>query len=300
MRSNISWLKRPGYNPMGWGWLTGCSKITAGCANCYAEALSLRMGWSIHPWTRQHESENIMIHDDRFDQPKSWRKPCMVFVNPMTDLFLDRVPYVALDRMFDVIDACPQHTFIILVKRIKQAAAYFAQRDHHSANVWLGVTVEQPSEVWRIDALLSTWAPVKFLSIEPLLAPLAPLPLKGIDWVNVGAESGQHPRRMNLRWAEAIRDQCLAFEIAFFFKQQNGLRPGQSPWLPDRDGFRWQWHQWPGERHDPVCLDDINRPATFPGQLSQLPLWSPARSDGLLNESDVPPDDLTDYLNRCR
>jgi len=311
-KSTIQWTEAT------WNPVTGCSKVSPGCAHCYAETLSLRFGTSKLPWTPENAAENVVLHPERLDLPLKWRKPRMVFVNSMSDLFHEQVPDEFIDRIFAVMALASRHTFQILTKRPERMLGYLtaasngAQRESHVytdaeqlhrksrkasdpwnvrwpgwplPNVWLGVSVE--NQRWadeRIPQLLDTPAAVWFVSGEPLLGPLNltsacegtrdfltgsdfelldPWPGNPpkIDWVIAGGESGGpedrrlvercpaiihqacdlaaaqpsdmprppsccgtgwRPKPEALAWVRAIRDQCVAAGVPFFFKQWGG------------------------------------------------------------------------------
>jgi protein gp37 len=221
-RSAIEWTDAT------WNPVTGCSHVSEGCRHCYAEALSLRRGWSAKPWTARNAAENVVLHPDRLPQPLRWRQPRRVFVNSMSDLFHERIPAPFLDQVFAVMAQAARHTFQVLTKRPERMSEYLTNRDYGQQplpNVWLGVSVEDQAAVAeRIPLLLQTPAAVRFISAEPLLGPLT-LDLNGIDWVIVGGESGIGFRRMRPEWATDIRDQCTAADVAFLFKQWGGVTP---------------------------------------------------------------------------
>ena len=218
--SKIEWTERT------WNPITGCTKISAGCKHCYAETMAKRlqaMG------TRGYENGfGITVQLDAvFEKPLHWKKPSMIFVCSMADLFHENIAYHYIERVMQIIEQCPQHTFQILTKRAKNMRAFFESRAVPK-NVWLGVTCEnQETADERIPHLLSIDASARFLSCEPLLGDInlwnAGWFLSGenvdINWVIVGGESGHDARPMNPDWARSIRDQCLAANVPFFFKQ---------------------------------------------------------------------------------
>lgn len=199
-----------------WNPVTGCTKISAGCANCYAEIMSRRlcaMG--------QHKYRNsfkLTIHEDALKEPLNWKKPYMVFVCSMSDLFHEEVPFEFIDQVLETMRATPQHTYQVLTKRASQMATYFADRVIPE-NVWVGVTVDIASSKERIDYLRHIDAPIRFLSCEPLLEDLGELDLEEIDWVIVGGESGSRARPMKPEWVLSIKKQADKQGSAFFFKQ---------------------------------------------------------------------------------
>jgi len=200
-----------------WNPTTGCDKVSSGCMNCYAEAITERF---------THNFPNgfkLTLHQDRIDQPRHWRKPSRIFVNSMSDLFHDEVPLEFLHKVFQVMHETPQHIYQILTKR-HERLAQLADSLKWSPNIWMGVSVESQKYVNRIDALRNTPAAVKFLSCEPLLGALK-LDLTNIDWVIVGGESGRNHRPIKQKWVEDILKQCQYEEVAFFFKQWGGITP---------------------------------------------------------------------------
>ncbi len=213
--SSIEWTE------MTWNPVVGCVKISQGCKHCYAERMAKRlkaMGSSRYP-----DGFKPTLHDDLIDQPKRWTKPRTVFVNSMSDLFQEAVPVDFIRRVFETMVACPQHTFQILTKRSGRLAKLAPQLPWPK-NVWMGVSVEDSRVLHRVADLRRVPAAVRFLSCEPLIGSLRALDLSGIHWVIVGGESGPKARPMQEEWAQEIREQCEAHEIAFFFKQWGGVR----------------------------------------------------------------------------
>jgi protein gp37 len=214
-----------------WNPVTGCSKVSPGCAHCYAETLSLRFGWSARPWLPQYAPENVVLHPERLDQPLRWRQPRRIFVNSMSDLYHDLVPDSFVHEVFDRMARADWHSYQILTKRPERmaevVAAYYARRRVSGPipHVWLGVSIENDRWVARADALRATPAAVRFVSAEPLLGPLPSLDLTGIDWLIVGGESGVGARPMAMEWARTLRDDAVREGVAFFFKQWGGRTP---------------------------------------------------------------------------
>lgn len=209
--SAIEWTERT-WNPM-----TGCTKISPGCKHCYAEVMAKRLQAMGTPG--YEGGFRLALHPERLKEPLARKRPTTYFVNSMSDLFHEKVPDTYLDRVFEVIRATPQHTYQVLTKRALRLPRYFATRDCPQ-NVWLGVSVENRRHgVPRIDHLRQVDAPIRFLSVEPLLEDLGPLDLAGIHWVIVGGESGHKARPMAPEWADHVRRQCLQAGVAFFFKQ---------------------------------------------------------------------------------
>jgi len=204
-----------------WNPVTGCTKVSAGCAHCYAERIARRLQAMGQP--NYANGFRLTLHPQALDLPLSWKKPRMIFVNSMSDLFHPEVPASFIRRVFDVMRLAHWHTFQVLTKRSERMLELSATLPW-PANVWLGVTVERGDYRWRIDHLRGTGAQVRFLSLEPLLGPLPGLDLRGIDWVIVGGESGAGARPLEEQWVLDIRDQCVAAHVPFFFKQWGGPR----------------------------------------------------------------------------
>ena len=217
-RSAIEWTEAT------WNPVTGCSKVSPGCAHCYAETLSLRFKWSSRPWLPEHASENVVLHHERLDQPLRWRRRRVIFVNSMSDLFHENVPIEFVARVFDVMSAAGQHVFQILTKRHERLAELAVELPWPE-NVWMGVSIENKRWVRRADYLRAVPAAVRFISAEPLLGRLDGLDLAGIDWVIAGGESGPRYRPVHLEWICDVRDRCHAAGVAFFLKQIGGRTP---------------------------------------------------------------------------
>lgn len=264
--TTIEWTQRT------WNPVTGCTKVSAGCANCYAEKMSARLagfarsrienggdpggfGPYLHVINNGRWKGNVYLNRRVVHDPFRWCKPSVVFVNSMSDLFHEDVPDDFIAEVFGVMNRCPLHTFQVLTKRPERAAA-LSRRLDWTANIWMGTSVENAHVLDRIDHLRRADAAVRFLSVEPLLGPLPKLPLPGIDWVIVGGESGPGARPMAVDWAREIRDRCLATGTPFFFKQFGVL--SNNPDLQDptakenggktKGGCRLDglvWHQMP-------------------------------------------------------
>lgn len=213
--SNIEWTE------FTWNPVTGCLKVSQGCKNCYAERMAKRL--RAMGAQRYADGFKPALHWDLIDAPRAWRKPRLVFVNSMSDLFQDDVPEKFIQRVFRTMVACPQHTFQILTKRSERLRE-MAARLPWPENVWMGVSVEDARVLGRAVHLASVPAAIKFLSCEPLIGPLEDLPLNNIDWVIVGGESGPRARKMETSWVKSIRRQCRIHGVAFFFKQWGGVR----------------------------------------------------------------------------
>ena len=204
-----------------WNPITGCTKITAGCKNCYAEVMARRL--KAMGQEKYRNGFNLTLHPDVLNEPYNWKKPKMIFVNSMSDLFHKDVPVEYIQQIFKVIRENPQHAFQVLTKRADILRYYdsegFLEWPH---NLWMGVTVEDSTVTKRIDLLRQIGARVKFLSCEPLLTSLPEINLKGIDWVIVGGESGRTPRPIKEEWVIDIKEQCQKANVAFYFKQWGG------------------------------------------------------------------------------
>jgi protein gp37 len=203
-----------------WNPITGCTKLSTGCTNCYAarESKHLKgMGQK-----KYEHGFQVTLHPKCLSIPKKRKKPTVYFVNSMSDLFHDKVPDDFIVKVFSVMNECPQHTFQVLTKRSERLAR-LSPKLTWSPNIWMGVTVETKDFYGRIDDLRQTGAKVKWLSIEPLLGDLPGLPLKNIDWVVVGGESGPGSRPMNADWVRKIRDLCVSKGVPYFFKQWGGV-----------------------------------------------------------------------------
>jgi len=213
LQSAIEWTEAT------WNPVTGCTKISLGCVNCYAERLAKRLQAMGNP--NYAGGFAVTLHEHMLSLPLKWRQPRIVFVNSMSDFFHEAVPDDFIRRMVDVMRRASHHTFQVLTKRSGRLADFAPELDW-PANVWMGVTVEHADYVERIDDLRTTGARVKFLSLEPLLGPMPGLDLAGIDWVIVGGESGPHARPMDGAWARDVRAKCDAADVPFFFKQWGG------------------------------------------------------------------------------
>lgn len=253
-----------------WSPVTGCSKVSQGCKNCYAERIAERF------WKNRKFTE-VRMHPERLDQPLKWRKPRKIFVNSMADLFHESVTDIFISQIFDVIEKCPQHIFQILTKRPARMYGYYIQHPIHAMkNVWTGISCEdQATADERIPFLLQTPAAIRFISAEPLLGKIdltkilyqyvsewinadnSPIPKyldclrdvnylntttgkvesKKISWVIVGSESGPHARPCEEKWIREIKNQCVAADVPFFYKQftVNGKKIG----TPELDGKKW-------------------------------------------------------------
>lgn len=204
-----------------WNPVTGCTKLSPGCKNCYAE----RMAQRLYAMGQQNYASGfkVTLQPHMLDLPLRWRKPQTIFVNSMSDLFHEEVPLEYIRRVFGVMEQSPWHRFQILTKRSRRLRELRSHLVWHS-NIWMGVSVENANFTFRMDDLRETGAQIKFLSLEPLLGSLPNLNLRGIDWVIVGGESGPRARAMDSEWVVDIRDQCRDANVPFFFKQWGGVR----------------------------------------------------------------------------
>ena len=227
-RSSIEWTEAT------WNPVTGCTKISDGCKNCYAERMAVRlqaMG------NRNYKNGfRVTLQWHMLDLPLSWKKPKLVFVNSMSDLFHVKVPTDYIQRVFSVMERASHHTFQVLTKRADRLLQ-IASDLPWPANVWVGVSVENEKVAWRIDDLRKVPAAVRFLSLEPLIGPLPSLNLEGIHWAIVGGESGHGARPMDPEWVRDIRDQCLRAMVPFFFKQWGGVNKAKAG--RELDGRNW-------------------------------------------------------------
>lgn len=227
-----------------WNPVTGCTKVSAGCKHCYAERFAKRMAGRFgYP---KDDPFKLTLHGDRLNEPLNWKKPRMVFVNSMSDLFHEEVPAEYIATIFEVMSACPQHIFQILTKRPKNMCAWLLDRllssrcikiaNASTSNIWLGTSCEdQKNHDARGPWLYRTAAGVKFFSLEPLLEPIK-VNLKAIAWVIVGGESGPGARPMELDWARSIRDQCSEAGVPFFMKQ-----------ICNERGHKVPFDEWPDD-----------------------------------------------------
>jgi protein gp37 len=235
-QSRIEWTEST------WNPVTGCTKISPGCKNCYALDMSRRLKAMGAPGYKN--GFQVAAHPERLRDPIKRRKPTTFFVNSMSDLFEKNIDFEFIDAVFETVSACPQHTFQILTKRAERMAVYAASRDIPH-NAWLGVSVENRRHgVPRVEVLRNIRVAVRFLSVEPLLEELGPLQLDGISWVIVGGESGPRARPMKPEWVRSIRKQCFNAQVPFFFKQwgthgPDGIRRSKKSNGRQLDGQTW-------------------------------------------------------------
>jgi len=204
-----------------WNPVTGCTKVSPGCKNCYAARMADRL--QAMGQANYRNGFDLTLQPQMLELPSSWKTPKRIFVNSMSDLFHKDVPLPYIKRVFDVMHRASWHQFQILTKRSERLLELSDKLDW-APQIWMGVSVETEKYAYRIDHLRETAAKVKFLSLEPLLGPLPNLDLRGIDWVIAGGESGPNSRGVESGWIVEIRDQCLAANVPFFFKQWGGVR----------------------------------------------------------------------------
>jgi protein gp37 len=214
--SSIEWTEAT------WNPVTGCNEVSPGCAHCYAKTFAER--WRGVPGHVYEQGFALRFWPGRLEVPLRWRKPKTIFVNSMSDLFHEQIPFEFIARIFETMCAAHWHTFQVLTKRHERLAE-LAPYLPWPSNVWLGVSIENRRFVKRADYLRQVPAAVRFVSAEPLLGPLDGLELTDIHWLIAGGESGAGHRRVDIEWVRALRDQCERDEVAFFFKQWGGHRP---------------------------------------------------------------------------
>ena len=232
--SHIEWTEAT------WNPITGCDKVSPGCAHCYAE----RMAKRFQAMGRRNYAKGfeLTLQKQMLELPLRWKRSKRIFVNSMSDMFHVDVPVEFIQRAFDVMRRAHQHQYQVLTKRSERLLTLDAQLNWQP-NIWMGVSVENARFLHRIDHLRETHAHVKFVSLEPLLGPLANLDLRNIDWVIVGGESGPHARPMDPSWVSDIRDQCREAGVAFFFKQWGGVFKSRT----GRELEGRTWDQMPDE-----------------------------------------------------
>ena len=239
--SSIEWTEAT------WNPVTGCTKVSPGCDNCYAERLAARLQAMGNP--RYRNGFEVTLHEDQLTLPLRWRQPRLVFVNSMSDLFHPKVPTDFIQQVFTVMAEVERHTFQVLTKRPKRVAA-LADVLPWPKNVWIGTSIESQDYVGRADDLRrADEAAVRFLSLEPLLGPLE-LDLVNIGWVIAGGESGPSARAPRPEWVRSIRDQCIAAGVPFFFKQWGGRTPKAGGRMLDGE----IWGEMPSPREPDFTL----------------------------------------------
>ena len=230
--SSIEWTEAT------WNPVTGCSKVSPGCKNCYADRMSRRLkAMGNHRYRNGFE---LALQPDLLEAPLRWKTPRMIFVNSMSDLFHPKIPVSFISEVFQVMNSAHWHIFQILTKR-SERLAQITKKLRWSKNIWMGISVENADYVYRIEHLKTVDAQIKFISFEPLLGPLSNLPLRGIDWIIVGGESGPRAREIKPEWVRFIRDICLKNKIPFFFKQWGG----KQKWKSGRELDGKVWNEMP-------------------------------------------------------
>jgi len=229
-RSKIEWTDST------WNPITGCDHVSNGCQFCYAERMAVRL--KAMGSKRYQNGFKLTVHEDVFELPLTWKRPQVIFVNSMSDLFHEQLDFAHIEKIFDVMNRASWHTFQILTKRPVQLMKY-AKRLKWTENIWMGVTVESARYVHRIDALRTVPAAVRFISFEPLIerVPAESCSLADIHWAIIGGESGPGARPMSEAWVYEIRDICRRDEVAFFFKQWGGVNKAAAGRL--LDGQTW-------------------------------------------------------------
>ena len=230
--SSIEWTEAT------WNPVTGCTKISEGCRNCYAARMAKRLKAMGNK--RYSNGFKVTLHHDLIDIPLNWKKPKRIFVNSMSDLFHQDVPTSFIKDVFNTMNMGNWHHFQILTKRPERVLE-IADELNWTPNIWLGVSVEDERVLHRIDVLKQIPAFIRFLSCEPLIGPLHNLRLEGIHWVIVGGESGPGARPMNPEWVRSIRDQCREQNVAFFFKQWGGVQKHRTGRILDNR----TWDEYP-------------------------------------------------------
>jgi protein gp37 len=233
-----------------WNPVRGCTKVSPGCKNCYAEAFAER--WRGVPGHPYENGFDLRLIPEKLREPLTWKRPRRIFVNSMSDLFHPEVPDEYIHSVFAIMRQASRHTFQVLTKR-SERLCQLAEKLTWPPNVWQGVSVENEHYLFRVRHLQQVPAAIRFLSVEPLLGPISFLPLGGISWVIVGGESGSRHRCVDPLWVREIRDQCVHARVAFFFKQWGGNRPKSGG--RDLDGR--EWNQMPLAQRDHLTLGGI-------------------------------------------
>jgi len=212
--SSIEWTEST------WNPVTGCDKISPGCKHCYAERMANRLQkMGMHQYK---DGFKLALQPEALKLPHKWKKPRTIFVNSMSDLFHENVPLEYIQKVFEVMNDTPYHTYQILTKRSTRMKQ-LAPKLKWTKNIWMGVSVENQTFTKRIDDLRLVPAAVRFLSIEPLIGAINTINLEGIDWVIVGGESGPRARPIKEEWVQILRDICILNGVPFFFKQWGGV-----------------------------------------------------------------------------
>ena len=247
-KSQIEWTDAT------WNPVTGCTKVGPGCENCYAERFAERWrGIPNHPY---EQGFDLKLWPSRLKQPLAWKKPRMIFVNSMSDLFHKDIDFGYIDHVFETMEFANWHVFQILTKRSSLMRKYVTARYGNNSvppHIWLGVSVENQTHTGRIQHLKEINSPARFISFEPLLGKINDICLDGIAWAIVGGESGPRARAMKPEWARQIRDICERDHVAFFFKQWGGARPKSGGRLLDGE----EWNGFPKDIVPDRILDSL-------------------------------------------
>lgn len=232
LKTSIEWTEHS------WNPITGCDKISEGCKNCYAEKLSHRLHAMGQP--KYKNKFQLTLHENCINEPLRWKKPSKIFVCSMSDIFHKDVPFEFIDKIFNTMKLANWHIFQVLTKRSDRLLEY-SKRVVWPKNVWAGVTVENDTNIYRINDLLQVNCNVRFISFEPLLGDIPYIDLNGIHWVICGGESGANARPMDVTWARHIRDMVKRQNIPFFFKQWGGANKKKTGKLLDGQ----EWFEYP-------------------------------------------------------
>lgn len=230
--SSIEWTE------VTWNPVTGCSKVSPGCKNCYADRMARRLKAMGN--IRYRNGFELALHHAVLKEPLRWKTSRLIFVNSMSDLFHPKIPASFIIEVFKIMNLANWHIFQVLTKRPERLAK-LSDKLNWSNNIWIGTSVENSDYIYRIDQLKKAKAHIKFISIEPMLGPILHFPVNGIDWVIVGGESGPRARVIKLEWVRLIRDICLKNEIPFFFKQWGG----KQKWKNGRELDGQVWNEMP-------------------------------------------------------
>lgn len=242
-KSKISWTD------VTWNPTHGCSRVSEGCRNCYAERLSLQKGFTQKPWTDRNAKENVLLKRHKLRDPYRLKAPSRIFVNSMSDLFHPAIPDDYIAQIFTVMKDLPQHIFQVLTKRPDRATEW---KDVWTRNIWMGTSVEDRKNLHRLNIMRECQATTRFISFEPLIEDIGSPDLNGFDWAIVGGESGKGFRLMPHAWARRIKDACLRDRVAFFFKQSAAYRTELGTSLRHDDGEFFTWHQFPSNHSEPL------------------------------------------------
>ena len=227
--SKIEWTEAT------WNPITGCTKHSAGCQHCYAATLAKRLKAMGN--VRYQNGFDVTVHRDLFSRPLEWKKPKMIFVNSMSDIFHEKISDEDILAIFETMNKATWHTFQVLTKRPERLSS-LSNHINWSSNIWMGVTVENQASLFRADLLKQSGAKTKFISAEPLLESIAQIDLNGIDWLIVGGESGAGCRPLEKEWVIELRDKAKASNVPFFFKQWGGFHHSQAGSLLDGVAYK--------------------------------------------------------------